>query len=278
MNASFTFTSADGINIQGYTGEPTKTPVAVIALLHGMGEHAMRYAHVADYFNHHSIAFTAMDHRGHGKSGGQRGHTPSLDALLNDIELFITKTKELYPGISVILYAHSMGGNVALNFILRKKPQLAGAIITGPYLRLAFNPPVWKTTLGKISARIIPTLSQPTGLETKAISRDANIVKKYETDPLVHDRITSSFFVNVHFAGLYVLEHAGEIKLPMLIMHGDADRLTSCNATKEFATRTGKNVELKIWEGLYHEIHNEPEKEEVLNYELEWIKRVILSY
>jgi acylglycerol lipase len=278
MNASFTFKSADGINIQGYTGEPASTPVAVIALLHGMGEHAMRYAHVADYFNHQSIAFTAMDHRGHGKSEGQRGHSPSLDALLNDIELFITKTKELYPGIPVILYGHSMGGNVALNFILRKKPQLAGAIITGPYLRLAFSPPAWKTTLGKISARIIPTLTQPTGLETAAISRDTDVVKKYESDTLVHDKITSSFFVSVHFAGPFAIEHAADITLPMLIMHGGADRLTSCEATKEFAARADKNVELKIWEGLYHEIHNEPEKDEVLNYELGWIKRTILSH
>ncbi len=273
MKETFQLSTPDGITLQGYQSSTDSKPKAVIVLIHGMGEHAMRYKHVAEYFNQHNVALVSMDHRGHGRSTGKRGHTPNYDALMHDLELLLQKTNEAYPGIPVILYGHSMGGNLVLNFLIRKKPKVKGAIITAPYLRLAFEPPAWKVKLGKLSAGILPSLSQPTGLDTKAISRDNAVVAAYEKDPLVHDKITSAFFVNVHFAGPYAIEHANEIEVPVLLMHGTADRLTSTEGSKEFASRAGKMVELKIWEGLYHELHNEPEKTEVLNFELDWLKK-----
>ena len=97
------------------------------------------------------------------------------------------------------------------------------------------------------------------------------MICKYEDDELVHDRITSAFFVNVHFAGQYAINHAAEIKTPLLVMHGTDDRLTSPNGSKAFSSNAKDNVKLKLWNGLYHELHNEPEQEEVFRYELEWI-------
>lgn len=274
MKESFQLTTADGIILQGYQHNTASHPKAVIVLIHGMGEHAMRYKHVAEYYNKHNIAFIGIDHRGHGRSTGKRGHTPSYDALMNDLELLLKKTNEEYPGVLVILYGHSMGGNLVLNFLIRKKPEVKGAIVTAPYLRLAFEPPAWKVILGKLSAGIYPSLSQPTGLDTKAISRDEKVVTAYEKDPLVHDKITAAFFVNVHFAGQYAIEHAKEVQVPVLLMHGTADRITSVNGSKEFATHAGSLVELKIWDGLYHELHNEPEKADVLEYETNWLKNL----
>lgn len=274
MKEAFQLSTPDGITLQGYHSSTGSKPTAVIALVHGMGEHAMRYKHVAEYFNQLNIAMVSIDHRGHGRSTGKRGHTPSYDALMHDLEILLKKTNEEYPGVPVILYGHSMGGNLVLNFLIRKKPMVKGAIVTAPYLRLAFEPPAWKVKLGKLSAGILPSLSQPTGLDSKAISRDEEVVRMYEKDPLVHDKITSAFFVNVHFAGPYAIEHAKEIEVPVLLMHGTADRLTSVEGSKEFASRAGNNVELKIWEGLYHELHNEPEKIEVLDYEANWLKKL----
>lgn len=274
MKEAFQLITPDGITLQGYHNNTTATPNAVITLIHGMGEHAMRYEHVANFFNQHNIAFVSMDHRGHGRSSGKRGHAPNYEALMHDVEMLLQKTYELHPGVPVILYGHSMGGNLVLNYLIRKKPAVKGAIVTAPYLRLAFEPPAWKVKLGKLSAGILPSLSQPTGLDTKAISRDPEVVSRYEKDPLVHDKITSAFFVNVHFAGPYAIEHAQEIEVPILLMHGTADRLTSVDGSKEFAARAGKNVELKIWEGFYHELHNEPEKTEVLEYEVHWLKKL----
>lgn len=274
MKEAFQLSTPDGITLQGYHHSTESKPNAVIALVHGMGEHAMRYKHVAEYFNQLNIALVSIDHRGHGRSTGKRGHTPSYDALMHDLEILLKKTNEAYPGVPVILYGHSMGGNLVLNFLIRKKTDVKGAIVTAPYLRLAFEPPAWKVKLGKFSAGILPSLSQPTGLDVKAISRDEAIVAAYEKDPLVHDKITSAFFVNVHFAGPYAIEHAKEIQVPVLLMHGTADRLTSAEGSREFAKNAGAHVELKIWDGFYHELHNEPEKNEVLDYEANWLKKL----
>ena len=275
MKSQFTLYSAEGTKLNGVLQSPAGDCKAVIALIHGMGEHAMRYAHVAAFFAQNDFAVVAIDLRGHGNSGGKRGHTPSYEVLMNDLELLINKAKELFPDVPVFMYGHSMGGNLTLNYLIRKQPKIAGAIVTGPYLKLAFEPPAWKVALGKITAGLIPTLTQPTGLETAAISRDLEVVNTYENDPLVHDKITSSFFVHVHFAGPYAIENAKKITVPLLLMHGMDDRLTSPKGTQEFAKNAGENVELKLWDGLYHEIHNEPEKEDVLQYELNWLLKVL---
>lgn len=274
MKESFQLITADGITLQGYQYHTASQPKAVIVLIHGMGEHAMRYKHVAEYYNKQNVAFISIDLRGHGRSTGKRGHTPSYDALMSDLEILLKKTNEEYPGIPVILYGHSMGGNLVLNFLIRKKPDVKGAIVTAPYLRLAYEPPAWKVKLGKLSAGIFPSLTQSTGLDTKAISRDEAVVAAYEKDPLVHDKITSAFFVNVHFAGPYAIEHANDVQVPILLMHGTADRITSINGSREFANHAGSHVELKIWDGLYHELHNEPEKADVLEYETNWLKKL----
>lgn len=269
---NFQFRTKDNLLLTCFhhpSGQDTKV---VVALIHGMGEHAMRYAHVADYFNGHGIAVLSLDLRGHGTSAGKRGHTPSYDHLMDDLDTICRKAKELYPELPLILYGHSMGGNLVLNYLMRRQPKVQGAIVTAPYLKLAFEPPAWKVSLGKLTAGIIPTLTQPTGIETAAISRDPEEVRKYEADPLVHDKITSSFFVNVHFAGPYAIENAGKIKIPLLVMHGLADRLTSPSGTEEFAKNAGKNTTVRLWPGLYHELHNEPEKQEVLAFEIDWMK------
>jgi alpha-beta hydrolase superfamily lysophospholipase len=212
------------------------------------------------------------DARGSRKSDGKRGHTPSYEALMNDIESFLKKVKQEFSDLPIIVYGHSMGGNLTLNYLIRKQPELSAAIVTSPYLKLAFEPPRWKVVLGKMSAGIIPFLSQPTGLETAAISRDKKVVKAYEVDELVHDKISSAFFVNVHFAGPYAIENATKIKLPLLVMHGLEDRLTSPEGTKEFMQNADSNVTVKYWPGLFHEIHNEPEQQEVFQTELDWLK------
>lgn len=271
MEQNFSLQTSDGLTLKGKVKNPTTSCQAVMTLIHGMGEHAERYTHVADFFANHGVATVSIDLRGHGNSEGKRGHTPSYEALMNDIDKLISKAKELFPNVPLIMYGHSMGGNLTLNYIIRRKPEIVGAIVTAPYLKLAFEPPKWKVTLGKMTASLIPTLTQPTGLETAAISRDRAVVNAYEKDKLVHDKITSAFFVNVHFAGPYAIEHASEIKVPLLVMHGTADRLTSPEGTKEFAKNSGKNVTLKIWNDLYHELHNEPEKMEVFQFELDWL-------
>jgi alpha-beta hydrolase superfamily lysophospholipase len=269
----FNICAKDSTRLNGYFF-PVNEPKALIILIHGMGEHAMRYEHVALFMNKMNIAVMTLDLRGHGTSAGKRGHTPNYEMLMSDLDQFLDYAKTNYPSIPIVLYGHSMGGNLALNFLIRRQPEVYGAIVTAPYLKLAFEPPAWKVSLGKLTAGIIPTLTQPTGLETAAISKDPEEVRKYELDPLVHDKITSSFFVNVHFAGPYAIENAGKIKIPLLVMHGLADRLTSPKGTEEFAKNANSTTTVHYWPELYHELHNEPEKNEVLQFEADWLKSI----
>ncbi len=273
MSTTFQLTTSDGLQLSGTSYSPPGEIKGIVVLLHGMGEHFGRFKHVADFFSTIGYATVGIDHRGHGNSGGKKGHTPSYDQLMNDIDLLMNKAKEMFPGKPIILYGHSMGGNLAANYALRKKPFLKGLILTSPYFKLAFNLPAWKVKLARISASIIPAFSQSTGLEIEAISRDPKVVEDYKADSLVHDKITSAFFVNVHSAGPYAIEHAGELSVKTLAMHGTADRGTSSKGTEEFANKNPQQVELKLWDGFYHELHNEPEKQQVFHYIAHWLSK-----
>ena len=261
----------NGVNFYVQGWEPQNRPKAVIALIHGFGEHTGRYKHVGEAFNAAGYILIGFDLRGHGKSEGIRGHIPSYDALMDDIADFITWIDIRYPGLPCFLYGHSMGGNLVLNYCLRRKPDVVGAIVTGPWLRLASTPPAFQIGLAKTINNIFPGVAQNSNLETAALSRDQKIVDAYENDPLVHARISVRLFVSIYESGLWALDHAEEFPVPLLLMHGTADRITSFAATAEFATASGKVTTWRPWDGFYHEIHNEPEKVDVIQAMIEWL-------
>ncbi len=263
----------DGLQTFSQGWAPQGKPKAVICLVHGHGEHIGRYAHVGAALAKAGYALLGFDLRGHGKSAGPRGHAPSYEALMDDIAAFLEQASGRYPKTPRLLYGHSLGGNLVINYALRRKPGLAGVIATGPWLKLAFQPPASKVSLGRMMNNILPGFSQASGLETAALSRDPDVARAYESDPLVHDKISARLFVSVYESGLWALEHAAELSLPLLLMHGTADRLTSAEASKEFAAKAGKKVTLSLWEGWYHEIHNEPEKEKVFKVMTEWMDK-----
>lgn len=243
---------------------------AVICIIHGMGEHSGRYIHVAKYFNEQNFSVINFDLRGHGKSKGKRGHTPSYELLLDDISVLLKQADSLFPGIPKFLYGHSMGGNLVINYALQRKPQIAGVISSSPWLKLAFEPPAAKVRLAKIVNGIFPSMTQSSKLDVTAISRDTAVVSAYKNDPLVHDKISSNMFLAVHESGSRALEQAKEFSLPLLLFHGTADRLTSFSASNEFA-RGNTAVRFEPLEGFFHEPHNEPGKEEVFKLVLDWM-------
>jgi alpha-beta hydrolase superfamily lysophospholipase len=254
-----TLKTRDGLTLRGVSWAPDGEVRGAVCLVHGHGEHVRRYGHVAAALNRAGYALMGFDLRGHGRSDGVRGHTPSYDHLMDDIEDMLGAVSARFAGAPLFLYGHSMGGNLVLNYGLRRKPDVRGVIATGPWLRLAFEPPAVQVTLGRLMNRIYPGFVQSSGLETAALSRNPDVVRAYETDPLVHDKVSARLFVSMYEAGLWALEHAGEWSLPLLLMHGTADRLTSAEASAEFARRAGSAVRLKLWDGWYHEVHNEPE-------------------
>jgi alpha-beta hydrolase superfamily lysophospholipase len=267
----FGWKTKDGVEIYAQGWEPKPPPRAVVCLVHGLGEHSGRYAHVAEAFGKAGYATLALDQRGHGKTSGLRGHAPAFEVFMEDIGSLLQEADRRYPGLPQYLYGHSMGGGFVLNYVLQRRPQLAGVIASAPALETAFRPPAWKVALGKLLAGCWPGFSLPNGLEVEVISRDPEVIRRYLLDPLVHDRLSARLGIDLLRQGQWALDHAGEFSLPLLLMHGSADRLTSAQASREFAARAGDGCTLKIWEGLFHELHNEPEKDSVMVYVIDWL-------
>lgn len=269
--SEFGWETKDGYQLCAYRWVPTSEPKGVICLVHGLGEHSNRYAHVATALNKAGYSFVAFDLRGHGKSQGQRGHSPSLKTLHEDIATLIDEVKRETSDLPIFLYGHSLGGMLVLSYITRHSPQLAGVVSTGPILRPGFNPPAWQLSLGRIMRRLMPTFSMANGLDRSGLSRDTEVVHAYNTDPLVHDRVSAQLGIDFLEEGLWLLQSAPKFQIPILLMHGSLDRICSPQASMEFAKTAGDPVTLKIWDGLYHEIHNELEKDQVFQYLIQWL-------
>ncbi|MGQ9493815.1 MAG: lysophospholipase [Anaerolineae bacterium] len=265
------FQTADGLQLFAQDWLPEGTPRAVVCLVHGLGEHIGRYPHVAAALNSAGYALLGFDLRGHGHSPGQRGHAPSWDTLLDDIGQFLQDAQQHFPDRALFLYGHSMGGILVLSYALRRKPQLCGAIVTSPLLRTAFQPPAWKLWLGKTLYNLLPAFSLSNELDPRGLSHDQKVVDAYVNDPLVHNRISARLAMDMLWAGEWALEHAAAFPLPLLLMHGVADPICSPEASLEFAARVPGECTFKLWEGLYHEIHNEPGQQQVFDVMVEWL-------
>jgi len=267
----FTRQSPDKLQFYFQGWEPEVSVRAVVCLVHGLGEHTGRYAHVAAALNNAGYAVLGCDLRGHGKSEGLRGHTPSYDALLDDIGRLLDETAQRYPGKSQFIYGHSLGGNLVLNYALRRKPPLAGVVSTSPAIRVGKPLPATQLTLAKVMNKLQPTMQMPNGLALDNLARDPEVIRAYKSDPLVHNKISVRLAVEMLQAGEWALAHAAEFPLPLLLVHGTADELTSAAATQKFAGKVRGDCTLKLWDGFYHETHNEPEKAEVLGFMVAWI-------
>jgi alpha-beta hydrolase superfamily lysophospholipase len=264
--------SKDGLTLVGREWKPAGAMRGAVCLVHGHGEHTGRYPHVAAAFNQAGYALLGLDLRGHGQSEGQRGFTPSYDAFLDDIDAALSETSSRFPSLPLFIYGHSLGGNLVLYHAVRRKPALSGVIASSPLLRLAFEPPAWKTTMGRLMSNIWPAFSMQSGLEQAALSHDQEVVRAYAADPLVHDRLSARLGTGFLDAGQWLIDHGTELALPLLIYCGSQDRIVSADACREFAAKVKGDCTIKIWEGLYHECHNEPQKAEVLAFVMKWLK------
>ncbi len=252
---------------------PAEQPRAALTLVHGIGEHIGRYDHLARWYAARGVAVLGYDHQGFGQSAGLRGHAKNLNAVLDDIGQALAETRRRYPGLPHFLYGHSLGGNLALNYLLRRRPDLTGVVATAPWVRLAFPAPLLKVLAGRLLYRILPTLRLPNGLAVPFISHDPAVVEAYQKDPLVHDRLSLAAGIDFLDAAIWLDRYAGPTPLPLLLQHGADDRLTSPAGTRDLAGRLSGPVVFREWPGLYHEIHNEPEKAAVFAYTLAWMEQ-----
>jgi acylglycerol lipase len=267
--------SPDGITFQIRGWEPDNNNFkAVVALVHGLGEHVGRYAHVAQTFTDAGYVLIGFDLRGHGTSGGTRGHIPSLETVMQDIRAFFEFIGKRYPGIPHFLYGHSLGGLLSLTYALQYSNGLKGVMVTGAGLRTALQEQKALAATVRVMGSVAASIAISNTLETAALSRDPEVVKVYTADPLVHDRISFGLGKAMINASEFCFERAKDFVPPLLIMHGKADRITRPSGSQDFASlarETNRDVTLKVWDEMYHEIHNEPEKPQVIQFMVEWL-------
>jgi alpha-beta hydrolase superfamily lysophospholipase len=272
----FQMKTGDGLLLRGRGWEPDAAIQAVVCVLHGLGEHAGRYADLAGYLGCHGIAVTALDLRGHGRSEGRRGHAPNYAALMADIDLLLEEAASRYPDAPVFLFGHSLGGNLAVYSAMKTSAHLTGVIVSAPLLRLSFQPPKWKALLLDVLYALHLSVPMRSGLERDALTRDSDVLNQNRRDPLAHKWITPQLGVEMLRNGEWMVRNAAEFSRPILLMHGTADRVTSVEASREFAAAAGPNCTLKTWDGFYHELHNEPEHTQVFDYMRAWIDHTLL--
>jgi alpha-beta hydrolase superfamily lysophospholipase len=244
-------------------------------LVHGLGEHTGRYSHVAEHFTRAGFVLAGCDLPGHGQSEGKRG-CMSFEEGVGEIDRLLQETAARHPGCPQFLYGHSMGGALVLYYSLERRPEITGAIVTSPGLASGSPVPGWKFTLARIMSRVYPTLQIANGLDRNNLSHDPEVIRAYENDPLVHDRISARLGFDTLTLGDRIIEQAVDFPIPLLLMQGDQDFLVSPKATAAFAQRVpAQKLTYKVWEGLYHETHNEFEKDQVIQTMVDWLNQHI---
>jgi alpha-beta hydrolase superfamily lysophospholipase len=277
-NTQYSWETKQHIKLFAQSWAPEGEIKAVLALVHGIGEHTGRYESVAMFLNREGYALVGMDLRGHGKSGGQRGHFSFEDAM-NDIDLLISQAQALFPGKPVFLYGHSLGGLLVLDYAMKRPASsLKGIIATSPALGTANPVPAWKLALANVMKTINPSMTMNNDLDVTAISHNPDVITSYKSDPLVHPLISARLGWDLLQTGPWLVEHAAEFPdIPLLLMQGNADRIVDPAATKKFAKKIKKgNITFQLWEGGYHEMHNEPNRDEVFNLLVHWLDRYCL--
>lgn len=251
---------------------PVPKARAVIGLIHGVGEHCRRYDHMAAWFQARGIAMVGYDRQGFGRSEGRKGYAANYSEYTDEIANLVLACETRYQDTPLFLYGHSMGGHLLLRYLIRRHPRISGAIVSAPHIQLSFQPNQLLVGIGRLLRNVYPTFSQDSQLDVQLLSRDPKVVADYVDDPLVHPTLTSK-------TGIDILENAdllngwsGEIEIPTLLMHGEKDGITSHDASRAFVERNPANTSFKNWHGLYHELHNEPEKEEVFDFVLSWLE------
>lgn len=255
-----------------YRHWPVETPKAVALLTHGYAEHVGRYEHVAAALNKAGYAVLAVDLWGHGKSVGVRGYAPAFSVFLDGVDALRVEAKRIYPGAPLFLIGHSMGGLVAASYLVDHQAEFAGAVLSGPAVKPVEEQPGAVLFIGRLLSKIAPKAGL-IGLDPNLVSRDPKVVADYVGDPLVYKgKISARLGAEMIDAMARIETDAAKIKLPVLLMHGGNDGLTSVEGSKVLDARIASTDKtLKIYEGYYHEIFNDPGKEGVIADMIAWL-------
>jgi len=267
-----TLTTSDGLTLYTQSWRAAQ-PNAILVLVHGISEHSTRYRHVGEYLAERGYTVHTMDLRGHGRSPGKRILVRSIDEHSQDVGALLKWARQQAAGQPLFLLGHSMGGLIVAYHTLSQSPELRGVILSGPALKLDGASPIL-VAVGHLLAKVYPTLPMAT-LDTDGISRDPAIAKANKADPLIyHEGVPAATALAMVKAVEQVQKQAAAFHWPLLILQGTADRLVNPEGSKLFYTHAGSTDKtLRLYEGLYHEVLNEPEKEQILAELVEWLDK-----
>ncbi len=269
-HVEYSWTTSDELSIFAQSWAPDGAPRAVVALVHGLGEHSNRYPSLVEKLPSAGYAINTYDLRGHGKSGGPRLYAPSFESLMTDIDRHIQNTKERFPGLPIFLYGHSMGGEQVLYYVLRRSPSLRGVIASSPLLAPGIRVPLVKVAAGKLLARLIPKVIFTTAVPWDSLSRDPSVVEAAKQDPRYQEGVSARLGTDFLATGRWISSHE-RFPLPLLLMQGTDDRHVDPKKTIELAQKLQGDVTLKVWDGSRHELHNDLDRDKVIDFVLAWL-------
>jgi len=272
----FRYRSKDSLNLYARVWTPDSDVRGVVALVHGLGEYGGRYVSIGQSFVDRGYAFVAGDLRGHGVSEGRRAFVSRLDDFMEDLDQYCDEVRAYFPGKPLFLYGFSMGSTLGAAYLIRRHPRVAGAILcSGGFVMPAAS----AAAMGKVRTlrHLVPTMAVSNGMGATRdkVCHDATVLDAYDADPLVYKRITIGLAAVIGEANAEALARAGEIQVPLLVMHGEDDIIALPEGSKRLAAGVSGDVTLKLWPGLYHFIHHEPDgaKEEVLGFAADWLDK-----
>jgi lysophospholipase len=266
------FEGREGATIRWQAWLPDAPPHAVVLLAHGLAEHGGRYAHVGAAMSERGLGVYALDHRGHGRSSGARTQIDSIEHTVDDLHTLATEVGARHDAAPTFLLGHSMGGAIAFAYALRHQDELAGLVLSAPALVIEGVSPL-TIAAGRLLSKVAPGAGV-LQLDGTAVSRDPEVVKRYDSDPLNYrGKIVARTGAELVAMARVAPERLPELRLPLLVMQGTADRLVPVKAAQLVYDRAGsQDKTIKTWDGLYHEILNEPEQQQVLAEMIEWIE------
>ncbi len=245
-----------------------------VVIVHGLGEHGGRYAHVRDLFLDLGFSVVLMDNRGHGKSGGRRGHVQDFNYYLQDLFLLWEHLHLWKP----LLLGHSLGGLITLRFAQTYPEEISALVVSSPFLGVKMEVPKWKTLFASYLSQIWPTFSLPTGLNPHHLSHDIEAVEKYKRDSLVHQTASARWFTESLKAQEKAFQEVHQLRMPLFFqLAGDDFLCSSKTAEVFFESIPFSQKQMQIYPAFYHEIYNEVEKEKPLQDLEEWVNENVLS-
>lgn len=266
-----TLAMPDGTRL--YVRRREAVPVrAEVVLVHGLGEHCRRYGPLTDHLVGKGYSVTAYDHRGHGQSEGLKGHVNKFTDYEDDLDKIVRYVRSLTSARPLLLIGHSMGGLITLRYLAERASGIAGAVVSAPAIQTVVRAPKPLIMVARVGSRVLPRFRVDNGLDPAMLSRDQEVGRLYSADPLVNRLISFRWFTEISEAMREATQLGPALKLPLLVMHGTADKIVSFDAASKLFDRVeSKDKEFAAYTGYYHELFNEPEKAELYRKVTEWI-------